>query len=146
MAKGQKTYTEEDIAQTLLVLASNKGNLLETCRQTGVPFTTIACWRDGKTKASADPRVREKAGEYELEFASIILTVAEKMLARLNDEEKMDASTLPQLSVAFGTLVDKAYMMTDIGKALALREKGEQAFNARLNAVGEGREADPQAD
>lgn len=41
-------YTPERIAEVMAMLSANGGNLSETSRQSGVPFSTIKAWKDKK--------------------------------------------------------------------------------------------------
>jgi len=145
MAKERRTYTDDEIAQVMTTLKSNNGGLLKTSRETGVPFSTLQQWADGSVKRVGEV-VKDKAGDYEIFYSSMLFTVGEKLLAALDNDKKIEDSTLPQISTALGVVLDKATALFDLGKALAAREKGEAVLNARLIALGERREADPQAD
>jgi hypothetical protein len=51
----RRAYSEQDKAQSLLVLDANGGNIKRTARQIGIPVGTLRAWRDNREMNAASP-------------------------------------------------------------------------------------------
>jgi len=54
-ANGRSTYTVEDKARVLAVLAANDGNIKRTARETGVPVNTVRRWKTQDAAGAGPP-------------------------------------------------------------------------------------------
>lgn len=109
-----RSYSDEEIAATLAVLKGNKGNLLRTSRDTGIPRITIRQWAQGKVK-----RVAKRPG-----MASLRHRKTEDLAARCREIAWLLAEAMPgkikdaplnQISTAFGVMVEKERLLMEKG-------------------------------
>ena len=104
----RRQYTEEDRAVALAAYAANENNLERTAKFCGIARNTLRRWVNGEvvnapTVALATVKKDQIADECE--------RLAWKLLAGIDDEEKIAGTPVNLLSVAFGTMIDKMRLL-----------------------------------
>lgn len=92
---GRKGYTEAEIADTLVKLAVNKGNLKKTSAETGVSTMTIYRWQKNQVPAAGSESV-----------AVMVESVVKHLLSNIPD--KMSGH---DWAITLGILLDKYMIM-----------------------------------
>ena len=109
-------YTDEQRLQTLVHLDGNGGNMLKTAKETGIPRMTLRGWAEGvsihpsltATRHMITKTLTEKVEEIALRLADILIT-------KLDDDEKMSKLPMTQISIPFGITVDKLCLLKRSG-------------------------------
>lgn len=86
----------------------------------GVPFSTCrSVVAAEKNRPCAEQIAQQKQAvtddicQHMMQQGELVTTILDKMLMRLNDDERLDAATLPQITTAMGTLLDKFLMIRE---------------------------------
>jgi transposase-like protein len=107
MAKGQRSYSEEDKAAALVLLDSNGGNVFRTARQLGMPRATLQEWRDGRgTNADVTTSRQVKKGELSARFESAVHELLDAVTPA-----KLRAASLRDLAWSLGVMTDKMLVL-----------------------------------
>lgn len=110
MPRGKKRqYTEADKAAALVMVKTCGGNISEAARKLGFPRPTVQAWVYGDGTNSA---VVEKEATLKGDLAAKCEELA-WMIAHGINPEKVEMATLPQMTTAFGTLVDKMRLLRE---------------------------------
>lgn len=109
--RSKRQYTDEDKAAVFTQLTVNKGNVLRTSRETGVPQQTVRDWKKEWETRGVPAPVEEIAEEIAGEFVETALRVRDKALAQIEllipDTR---ASDIQKLATIVGILEDKRRM------------------------------------
>jgi transposase-like protein len=95
-----RTYSDEERAQYLAVLAANGGNVHRTSLQTGIPERTLTHWASGTAKHAANLAESKK-----LELRQELLRIAGILAGAIPG--KVGRANLKDTSVALGIVMDK---------------------------------------
>jgi hypothetical protein len=96
----------------LSLLDANGGNLHKTSTETGVPATTIEAWIKGWRCPQAMNLHREKAGILAKASEEIAWSIAALIPSKLHE------ATLPHLTHAFATMVDKTRLLQGLSTTI----------------------------
>jgi len=106
MAK--KQYTAEEKAGALVVLATNKGNLARTARDTGLPRKTISAWAKGKHIQAVTPEIMAQKTD---EIISKLDRNVALYLEAGADPAKIEKASLKDISIAMAVSLDKKQLL-----------------------------------
>jgi hypothetical protein len=106
MAK--KTYTAEQKANALILLATNKGNLARTARDTGLPRKTISAWAKGKHIQGVTPEIMQSKTDEIVEKLDRNIAL---YLEAGADEVKIAKASLKDISIAMAVSLDKKQLL-----------------------------------
>jgi transposase-like protein len=123
----QRRYTDEEAAQTLVLLAENGGNVAKTARDTGIPEQTIRHWRDG-TIYVPPPEVVE---QMKLARAAGWDVVQADAVAQTL--EKLPEASAYQAALIGAIAVDKAALLR--GEATVIHSTADDERQARLREL-----------
>jgi len=102
----RRSYTDDDKASALALLAMNGGNIKRTSRESGVPRATLTAWAKGR---GASARVTElchlKKGELSDKLESIAHKFLDQMSATIAD------ASLRELAIALGIIIDRMLLL-----------------------------------
>jgi transposase-like protein len=103
MARGQRSYSEDEKASALALLDGNGGNVFRTARQLDMPRATLQEWRDGRgVNADVLTRRQGKKAELSARYESLVHDVLDVLTpAKLKDAGVRD------LAVVVGVFTDK---------------------------------------
>lgn len=104
-ANSRSTYTQEDKAKVLAVLAGNSGNIKRTARETGVPVNTVRRWKTQNGQGQGPPQALVVAAV--TEFVDEAQEVRNLALAALKAKVISGDLTGSALVAAIGMLDDK---------------------------------------
>ena len=109
-ANGRSTYTQEDKARILAVLAANGGNIKRTARETGVPVNTVRRWKTQNAQGAGPPPavVAAAVGEF-VDEAKEVRGMALSLLKAKLAAGDVDARTAVTI---VGILDDKVRLAT----------------------------------
>lgn len=99
---GRSTYSDEDKAAVLAVLAANGGNAKRTSRETGVPLGTLRYWAKGKASPPAEV-VQQQTDE----FVSKAEKIRSMALSKLETAVESGEISARDLITVIGVLDDK---------------------------------------
>ena len=127
----QAKYTEEQRAVTLAYYQACGQNQTKAAKDCSVPRQTLQRWLAG---GSLNPTIAAKTAVKKGELADECEKLAWMLLAGIDDADKIAASSVNVLSVAFGTLVDKMRL---------LREQPTEHARSRIEVIYADTASDP---
>ncbi len=101
---GRSTYSPEDKAAIMAVLAANGGNQKRTARETGVPLTTLRYWV--KHPESAPPSSEQVQAAVD-EFVGAAQRIRDAALSKLEGLVQSNQVSARELITVVGVLDDK---------------------------------------
>jgi len=141
-----RQYTEDEKATALTLLKANDGNVQMTALALGIPWSTVAGWRDGRGVNEAVTKVGD---EKALALADKLDSLVEILTDGITPDKVGDA-TVSQISTAVGTFIDKARLLREQASpdAERLAESDERLalLRARIAAMQAGATADTAAE
>lgn len=104
----KRQYSDQEKADALVLLDSNRGVLAKTSSENGIPSTTMARWRNG----AVNPDVTHLRHGKKQEITS---KISEVVLACLGEvtKKKLRGTSAKDLMVSVGIGVDKIMLLTD---------------------------------
>jgi hypothetical protein len=124
----RRAYSDQEKAGFLLALEANGGNLSATERETGVPISTLASWRDGK---GVNTDITDLCNEKAPSLAEKFEALAHKLVDAAPDFIHADKTTLSMVATSAGIATDKAQLLR--GKATEIR--GNESADALIERV-----------
>jgi transposase-like protein len=109
-----RTFTDDEIASALAMLAANNGNAKKTAAQLGVSRTTLRGWagrhdnKTGRSKRVEPAAVTTKAEALANRFDAITDKITARVLEGLDHIEVKTASDVRQMLVGGGITTEKA--------------------------------------
>jgi transposase-like protein len=140
VAKGQRSYSEDDKARALTLLDSNGGNVFRTAKQLGIPRATLQEWRDGRgVNAEVTTSRHQKKGELSARYESLVHEALDALTPA-----KLKKAGVRDLAVVVGVFTDKMLALdgepdAGPGGASIVLTPEQQRRIERLRAVREGR-------
>lgn len=104
----KRSYTDDERAMALAMLAANGGNTKRTSRDTAIPESTLRCWRDGERHPEARAASLAMTGS----LADAFENLARRCLAAVTDAKLAEADLLDLMRCS-GISVDKMRLLRD---------------------------------
>jgi transposase-like protein len=140
---GRSTYSPEDKAAVLAVLAANGGNIKRTARETGIAITTVRNWSRGNTAPPSDELVQAAVDE----FVKSAERIREMALVKLEAAVESGEVKARDLITVIGVLDDKITrasglptQRTEHQHALPSREELQSVLGAAIGSMIEAAE------
>jgi Bacterial regulatory protein, Fis family len=107
-AKRRASYSDDEKASALTLLAVNNGNIKRTARTLGIPRSTLTAWAKAR---GTHPRVTELCHLKKETLADKFEEVAGAMLDGAMNPAKIEGASLKDLMVAVGVCIDKMVIL-----------------------------------
>lgn len=138
MERPKRRYSDDDRAEALAILDLQGGNVSEASRLSGVPWQTLAEWRDGRVSSSV-PDIRERK---KVALSERLEELAHQLIDAMPG--KVGDANLRDTAISLGVAVDKALVLrgdpNSITKAIAAGDPRQELLDRlqRLRTAGDG--------
>lgn len=125
----KRSYSDDDRAMALAMLAANGNNLKRLARDAGVPESTLRCWRDGERHLEA----RADAQRMFAPLADAFENLARRLLAAVTDEKLAEANVVDLMKCA-GISVDRMLLLNGSPTVIVAGDEYSSPSDAELDA------------
>lgn len=129
-----RRYSEQEKAEALAFVDACRGNYQEASKKTGIPWTTLRAWHQGigVNEVTSENSLHKKR-DLATEFRKKAWTLFDAI-----DSDRINQANITQLTIAIGTLIDKAVLLEDVKIERAIIAAEQKKENARTQENGTG--------
>lgn len=125
----RRTYSDDERAIALAMLAANNGNTKRTSRDLGIAESTLRCWSDG----TRHPEARADAGAVMPQLADAFEAIARRLLAAVTDEKLAEVNVVAMAKCA-GIATDKLLLLNGSPTVIVAGDDYGSLSDAELDA------------
>lgn len=112
--KGERRrYSDKERGGILAALAANRGNVLKTSRDTGIPRKTIELWSKDQIAGNLLPDVATECQLKKRDLADMCEELARKLCGVMLEDERIEKARYSELNSGFGTATDKMRLLRE---------------------------------